>query len=357
MKPVVLHLAYSLDFGGVETHLALIAEHGGNDFDHRFLALNGGGSAEQVILAAGAQVACLGIDPWKHPLQCVHALRRELRGTSTAVVHAHGSEPNMFGLWTARSAGVPVRIGEEIGLPDHSRKARYALRAAYAAADRVIGVSDAVRDFLVRSGEVPERKAVRIYNPVHEAKLQASPRREDEPLRIAFLGRLETLKNPRPLVEAVTALAQGGMPVQLTLIGEGSLRGELEQAAAGSDSVTFAGYQSDPAPLLARTHLLIQPSLTEGFSIALVEAMGAALPVLATPVGGNPEVIAEGSTGWLLDGNDASAIAEAIVRIERLDGAALAAVGQFARQSVAGRFGIDRYMNEIEALYASAGAA
>ena len=357
MKPVALHLAYSLDFGGVETHLALIAEHGGTDFEHRFLALNGGGSAEQAIHASGRQVSCIGINPWKRPLQCARALRKYLRNAEPAVVHAHGSEPNMFGLWTARSAGVPVRIGEEIGLPDHSFKARCALRAAYIAADRVIGVSDAVRDFLVRSGEVPESKAVRIYNPVRETDAQAAPRLEGEPLRIAFLGRLEPLKNPRPLVEAVVALAEGGMAVELTLIGEGSLRAVLEHAAAGSEAVTFAGYQPDPWTLLAQQHLLIQPSLTEGFSIALVEAMGAALPVLATPVGGNPEVITEGSTGWLLYRNDAGAIAEAIVRMERLDGAALAAVGQSARRFVAGRFGIDRYMREVETLYATVLAA
>ena len=356
MKPVALHLATSLNFCGVETHLALIAAHGGTRFEHRFLALDRGGSAEQAISATGATVSCLGIDPWKSPLDCVRTLRRHLQDASPAVVHAHGSEANLFGLWTAKSADVPVRIGEEIGLPDHRLRARLALRAAYRAADRVIGVSDAVRDFLVSSGEVPKSRALRIYNPVRETGSQASPRLEGQPLRIAFLGRLEPTKNPRPLVEAIVALAEGGMPVELTMIGDGSLRDELELQAADCPAVTFAGFQAEPGPLLARHHLLVQPSISEGFGIALVEGMSAGLPGLVTAVGGMPEIVQDGVNGWILAGNDASAIADAIVRIERLDGAALAEVGRSARQSVAGRFGIGRYMDQIEALYSDLGA-
>ena len=93
-----------------------------------------------------------------------------------AVVHAHGAEGNLFGLAAAALARVPVRIGEEIGLPDDSRRARFAFRTVYRSAHRVIGVADAVRDWLVRSGEVPPAKAIRIYNPVQLPGAEASAR-------------------------------------------------------------------------------------------------------------------------------------------------------------------------------------
>ena len=96
--------------------------------------------------------------------------------------------------------------------------------------------------------------------------------------------------------------------------------------------MNFAGYQDQPASLLADCHLDAQPSLSEGFGIALVEAMGCALPVIASGVGGMVEIVEQGRTGWILPAPNAGELAAAIRHTAALDPAALAAIGRAARR-------------------------
>ena len=352
--PVVLHITYALDFGGVETHLGLIAETPGKRFAHQYCALGHGGAAGEAIRAAGAAVHILDIDGHRTPLRCLAKLVRLIRAVAPEVVHCHGAEGNLYGLVAAWIARVPVRIGEEIGIPDHSPAARRAMTFAYRFADRVIGVSDAVRDWLVASGEVPAHKALRVYNPVRLPHGEARPRDPGARLRIGFVGRLEPVKNPLALVDAVAELIGGGLDCELVLIGDGGERGTIERKvrdAALADRIHVCGFVAAPAVSLATCHLYVQPSLSEGFGIALVEAMAVALPVIASRVGGMPEIVVQGRTGWLLAATDASAIAAAIAAASALDPQALAAIGAAARESVGERFDPAQYCTTIEQLY------
>jgi glycosyltransferase involved in cell wall biosynthesis len=354
--PRVLHLTYGLDFGGVESHLQLIGELPSARFEHHFAAIYCGGATASAMRAAGMPVTIVGIEPHTHPLRAVAALRAMLRDLRPTVFHAHGAEANLFGLAAAALARVPVRIGEEIGMPAHGPRARLAYRTAYRAAHRVIGVADAVRDWLVATGEVPAAKALRIYNPARLPAVRAAPRRAGEPLRVAYVGRLDPIKNPVALVRAVADLRDEGVACELVLLGEGAERSKLERLIAErgvGDAVRLLGYVSTPSQVLAQSHLLVQPSLSEGLSLALVEAMGCALPVISSRVGGSPEVIDDGRTGWLLNSAGTADIAAAIRTAERLSGDELAAIGRAARLSVEERFDPARYVATIEALYCS----
>ncbi len=352
----VLHLTYGLDFGGVESHLRLIGELTGKHFEHHFAAIHCGGATERAMRATGMPVTVVGIDPHAHPLRAVAGVRTMLRALRPTIFHSHGAEGNLFGLTAAALARVPVRIGEEIGMPAHGLRARLAYRTAYFAAHRVIGVADAVRDWLVESGEVPAAKTVRLYNPARLPTVRAAPRRPGEPLRIVYVGRLDPVKNPLALVRAVADLRDAGVACELALLGEGTERPILERLIAGrgvGDAVQLLGFVPTPSEILAHSHLLVQPSLSEGLSLALVEAMGCALPVISSRVGGSPEVIDHGRTGWLLRSPEPNDIAAAIRVAAALPGDELAVIGRAARRSVEQRFDPARYVVELESLYQS----
>jgi glycosyltransferase involved in cell wall biosynthesis len=240
-------------------------------------------------------------------------------------------------------------------MPGHGRKARLAYGLAYRTANRVIGVADAVRDWLVESGEVPAAKAVRVYNPVElPSTALASPRELGQPLRIGFTGRLVAVKNPLAIVEALVLLRERGIKAELVFIGDGPLRSAIQSLVEAHDieeQVTLAGFVSDPTIFLAQCHLYVQPSLSEGFGIAMVEAMGCGLPVIATAEGGMREIIDDGCTGWLLPSASAPAIADAISYAANLKPTALAAVGLAARSSVEKRFNPELYCATLETLY------
>lgn len=281
-------------------------------------------------------------------------LTRMFRQVRPDVVQTHGAEANFHGLIAARLSGVPVRIGEEIGLPSHSWKAKLVFRQVYRCAQRVIGVSNSVTSWLIANAEISQSKAVSMVSPVDIPKTIVA--RRDSSLttfRIGFVGRLQPLKNPLVLIEAVSRLRSEGVPAEVLLIGDGTQREMLEERAVQFGvvrHVQFLGYCDNPASWVCECDIYVQPSISEGFSIALVEAMGCGVPVLATAVGGAPEIIDDGHTGWLLESSSADHVVAALRRAWR-DRRELAAIGEAGRSAVLTRFDPARYVRELDALY------
>jgi glycosyltransferase involved in cell wall biosynthesis len=353
VKPCALHVTYSLDFGGVESHFRTLAHTREGRYCHHFCALHRGGAAAEAIKSAGAPVTILSVDPWAHPLTCAGKLGALIRQLRPAVVHTHGAEGNLFGIPSAKLAGVPARIGEEIGIPDHSLKARIAFKLIYHLANRVLAVSEATKNALIALGEVPEEKIACITTPVEIPEVNYMERKPGEPLRIGFVGRLEPIKNAAGLVEALTLLPSG-LDFHLLLIGDGSERNFIEQfidANRLNDKVVLAGYHEAPSALLADRHLYVQPSRTEGLGIALIEAMGRGLPAIATAGGGMAEIIKDGVNGWLIPSGEPQDIADAVECASQLHPRDLARIGCAGRRSVENRFDPANYLRDVEALY------
>jgi len=354
----VIHVLTSLDFGGVEKHMEILARAAGRGCrEHRFCAIGEGGAAEKRIKAMSAQVECLRQSTAIPSIKSIWKLVGIFRRLRPQVVHTHGAEANFHGLIAAWLAGVPVRIGEEIGIPAHSARARWVFRQVYRLSHRVIGISESVTRWLVESGEVPTSKAVRIYNPVELADgVRPSTGEVPGRFRLGFVGRLEPVKNPVVLIKAVAKLRAEAIPAEVWLVGDGSQREMLEAWAAElgvGDHVRVLGYRDDPAQFVAQCDLYVQPSLSEGFGLALVEAMGCGVPVLATAVGGAPEIIEHGRTGWLLKQPTVEHLV-ADLRDAWLDRERLASVGRAGREAVLTRFEPVGYLRELEELYGAA---
>jgi len=149
------------------------------------------------------------------------------------------------------------------------------------------------------------------------------------PLQVGVLSRLTPVKNVEAVIEAAAKLRDSGIAIEVNIAGSGpcetalrALAGELKVA----DRVRFLGWRNDIRALLSDWDLLVMPSLDEGFPLAAIEAMAAARPVLASRVGGLPEIVEDGTTGYLIPPNDIQALVHCIAEVAH-DRARLAKMG------------------------------
>jgi len=170
----------------------------------------------------------------------------------------------------------------------------------------------------------------------------------------ATIGRLSEVKNYRRFIEAFALACQSNTNIALVMIGTGPLEQELKDLVASLNigkQVLFLGYRKDIATLLQNIDVFALPSLREGISLALLEAMASGLPALTSNRSGMKEVVSDSSCGWLIDPEDSHNIAEVITVIAGQTPEQLATIGNNARQRVLAKFHAERMTSDYEALY------
>ncbi len=354
-RRLVVHVVPSLDFGGVEKHMEILAKYSHHSrMDHVFVAIGAGGYAEKAIRENGCEVCCLNASVKIPSLRSMIMLFQYFRNNAPDVVHMHNVSASFHGLFAAQAQGVPVKIAEVVGAGQHSCKARLVFRWVYLMADRVLGVSEATSNNLIKMGEIPKEKSVTLYNPVELRDRVGFKNSSQDKFRICSVGRLEEVKNYDSLIWAVDLLCQKGIKCELWLVGDGSQRNALEELVASRslrEVVRFFGYQREPTGFVKQCHVYVQPSHAEAFGIALVEAMGVSVPVIATSVGGAPEIVQNGETGWLLPEETPEAIASALETAWEYGPGRLWIMGQSAKKSVHNRFDPVMYIEKLEEIY------
>jgi glycosyltransferase involved in cell wall biosynthesis len=275
------------------------------------------------------------------------------RSINAAIVHTCDLYANIFGLPGAALAGVPVRIANrrEILTGDKSPAKLRTQRLAYRAAHAVVANSSAARDQLEREG-VPVDRLRLIANGLDVGRFApATPRSNIR--RIVMVANLRPEKGQDTLLAAAPHILQRYPDASFTFVGDGPRREALEtltRALGITERVRFLGESRDVAPILAEHDLFVLPSRSEAFPNALIEAMATALPVVATDVGGIPEVVRPGINGRLVQPDDAGALAGAVLALMD-DPAAAAALGRAARADVVRHYTIDRMVERFEQLY------
>lgn len=354
-KNTVLHVAESLNFGGVESHIRTIALNAQETaFEHSICVIAEGGAIADELIAAKCPIVVLRERSKIPSFGAILALIKEIRSRRPSIIHCHGAEANFHGLIAGRICGVQVCLAEEIGIPQHSRKAQMVFFCVYRLADAVVAVSEGVKKRLIDLREVRPGRVHVLLNPTQMQSERDQPELSDR-FRLGFVGRLEKVKNPLALIQAAALLRERGLAVQLTIVGDGSQRGLLDDAVKLLDLesvVDLVGFDPQPFDRLSNVDLYIQPSISEGFGLALVEAMSAGIPVLATSVGGTPEIVIDCENGWLLSGTDSNAIADGIERCALLSPEALDSIGRNGRKSVVCRFSSATYFAACDAFYA-----
>jgi glycosyltransferase involved in cell wall biosynthesis len=282
------------------------------------------------------------------------------------VLHCHHYSPFVYGRLAACLRPACRVIYTEHGrLSDAppSRKRRLVSPLLTAGVYELVAVSHDLRSHLLREG-MPSRMRV-VWNGIEPGEGPSPPARQAaraelgvdaEALVVASVARLDTVKDLATLIRAV-AIARTTVPaLRLVLIGDGAERAQLEGVARlenVSDAVHFMGHRDDSRTLLAGADVYANSSTSEGISLTILEAMAAALPVVATRVGGTPEVVLDGQTGRLVDARDPAALAAAFVEFSR-DRAAASAMGEAGRHRVWQHFTIDRMVEHYAAMYGAA---
>lgn len=323
----VLYVAVGLGIGGTEGQIRdLVTNLDRSRFDCLVCVLKGDGQIAKELAASGVNVQLLnGKSIWDVSL--AWRLVRLIRRFQPDIIHSFLPPANVVAGCASALCRVPhlVLSCRDLGI-GRRWYVRFVERLVSRWASAVTCCSDAVRDSVrSRFGGVPG-KYVTIYNGINVERFELPARRE--PIHVpqekrTIIGTISRLEEPTKglavLIEAVALLKKSSddRSFGLWIVGDGPAKPELQNLCERLgllDDVVFAGERSDVRQVLHTFSLLVQPSLSEGFGIAIAESMAAGLPVVASAVGGIPEVVVHGQTGWLVPPGDPTALAQAIAQ-------------------------------------------
>ncbi len=363
----ILHVVDSLEFGGLErvvTDLALAQKAHGETVQVFSITATTGFADE--LRQAGVPVL-LGHKQGPLDRRVIQALKTACREAN--VVHAHNFVPSYYAAAALTlSWRRPAFVGtcHDMGARLSNRKLRWLFGWALSRMDRVAMVGGQVHERYIESGLVSADKAATVLNgipverftPTSERRAEARRRLglKADDLVIGCVGRLVGLKNHALLLSTVPALVRDHPRLRVVIVGYGELEGALRQQVLElgiQDHVLLTGKRSDVADLLPAFDVFALPSKTEGLSIALLEACASALAIVASHVGGNPEIIQNEQTGLLVPVNDAAALQEALATLLN-DSALRARLGAAAANWVAGNASTRALRQAYEQFYRAA---
>jgi glycosyltransferase involved in cell wall biosynthesis len=367
-----------VEFGGAEkVSLLLIKNINGELFDLRPVLLIRPWEEKSFFLREIAEEGCdyttipvalhekaKKKDYWR-VLRCLGLFLSIARSEHFDLIHTNGYFADIIGIPVSRILGIPTMatchgfINNDAKLRFYNKLDLFALRFS----NRILCVSGELKDLLIRSGvsslRVRElRNAIEVErDQVYFQAMRQKTRhffgvREDEIL-LGFCGRLSKEKGIQHLVEAGSTLLMMGLPIKILLIGDGPERPKIESLITASDlrnRCILNGFSEKVLDLLPAIDVFVLPSLTEGMPMALLEAMGQGIPVVASAVGEIPAVVRQNENGILVKPGRSEEIVSAVRRIienrklrERLSNKAF--------ETISNQFGLKPWVQEIEKHY------
>lgn len=375
MTPLIAHVVFRFDYGGLENGIVnLINRLPADRYRHAIVCLNGF-SEEFCRRLQRTDVEVVSID--KRPgkdLPAYGRMWRVLRRLQPAIVHTRNIG-TMDMQWVAAGAGVPHRVHGEHGwnpadpqgLDPRNLRLRRACRPVV---HRYVAMSRDIEQWLIRYVGVSPHKVHQLYNGVDSTRFNpAGPVPSDVPwpphgLVIGTVGRLDPIKNHIGLLRAFAEILERRPDLRpalrLVVVGDGPERARLAGLVDQLrlvDHAWLSGARQDTPDLMRAMDVFVLPSINEGISNTILEAMATGLPVVAGRVGGNPELVVEGVTGTLYDAQSLRALEDALIRY--LEAPALREThGKAARDRAVQEFSLDamvgRYMHLYDELLSSA---
>jgi glycosyltransferase involved in cell wall biosynthesis len=290
-------------------------------------------------------------------LRCVPGLRRLIRAGAYDIVHLHTKRAHALSLWLPRGEPKPkYLVTRRMDYPE--RRSAYTNYLYNRRVDGVVAISQSIAKLLIAAGV--DGKKLRVIpdgidtGPFSDVpSVPRSSQCMDGVTVVGCIGILEERKGHRFLLAAAARLKAKGLRLRYRIAGAGSLRRRLEQEAASlglNDDVEFLGFVHDTPAFLAGIDLFVMPSLFEGLGVAVLEAMAAGKPVIASRVGGLAESVVDDVTGLLVRPCDDAQLAEAIEKLHR-EPARAAALGRDGRERAQRQFSLERMALANEAYY------
>ena len=315
MKPKILYLLPYFGIAGTEIHVIELSKHLKDDYELIVVAPYGKGfvflEENNIPYREIIPLTFINVREYKRRLKSI------VEEFKPDIIHIHGAHELVY-ISRSIASDIPVVFtchGYATSLPSIDYKISAFINKKWG--DKVITVSNYDRENLIKAG-LPEDKTVLIYNGVTEISEKKELPIETEGLVIGTAARLTRSKGIRYLIEAFSYLHNKYRDINLVIIGEGEERKNLEILAQDlkiNNRVFFLGAIPDARCYFRNFHIFVLPSLSEAFSITILEAVSQKIPVIATSVGGIPEIIEDGKTGLLVPPKEPLILAQAIERL------------------------------------------
>jgi len=334
-RPLVAHVIHRFGIGGLENGLVnLMNNFPPLKYRHVVICLTESSGFSKRIKRDDVHIYELHKKTGKDP-GLYFRLWRLFKKLRPTIVHTRNLAA-LEACVVAKLAGVPIRIHGEHGrdiydLDGNNRKYQILRRLCSPFIHCFITMSRDLENWLITEVKIPKTKVIQLYNGVDNrlfSPLSVLEQNGENPLPDSFqsnslvigtVGRMEPVKDQITLVKAFIQLLEmmpkSKLKLCLILLGDGSQREQIEQIISTSgveQSVWIAGSRDDVYEILQKLDIFVLPSLGEGISNTILEAMACALPVIATSVGGNPELVLEGETGTLVPSANPEAMAKAL---------------------------------------------
>jgi glycosyltransferase involved in cell wall biosynthesis len=364
----VLHLISRLSVGGVENQLRLVCAH----YDRTRIiplvcCIREKGQIGREIERQGTEVLALGRkDVHGFSPSLVLEIWRLLKGRDIRILRTHQYEAGLYGRLAGLWAGTPVVIPSFHNIYRKRKPHRERInRILGMFSSRIVAVSECVKSEIVGYDRIPAGKVRVIYNGIDPAEFQGQVRTDEVKAALGLaphcrilgtMGRMKTQKGQAFLLEAFAGLRRRMDDLRLLIVGDGPLRPDLEQRAKdlGIDKeVRFAGSRRDIYPFLSIMDLFVLPSLWEGMGTAIVEAMAAGRPVVASDIPPLREIIPSSELGLLVPPGDAKALERAVEQLLKEKGRS-ERMGKLAREYAESTFSIQGVVSEYQDLFAEA---
>ena len=351
----------SLSPGGTERLVIEICKHLTDRVESTVCCLDEPGAWARELANVGVPVAALGRRPGFQP-SLAGKIAQLIRTNGIDVVHCHHYSPYVYGLMASLMTPAKLVFTEHGRLSDArpSFKRQLVNPILSLLPGQICAVSNDLKQHMVAEG-FPSRCIRVVYNGIEPGSRGSSAQRHEARAalglsRDAFVvgtaGRLDPVKNLEAMLQAIALLRDKVKGAVAVIIGDGPQRAALEARAAElgvTESVIFAGYRSDVRALMPAFDVYLNCSTYEGVSLTILEAMAASLPVIAAPVGGNPEVVVDHETGYLIPSRPRSMV-EAMTHLA-FDARLRRSLGDAARWRVIRHFSIARMVDEYASIY------
>ena len=369
-RPLVAHVMHRFDTGGLENGVVNLINHMPADaYRHAVIALTEITDFKNRIRRPDVLFFSLNKQPG-HALWIYPELYRLFRQIKPAIVHTR----NLAALEAtvpAWAAGVRARIhgehGRDVGDFDGTNKKWQWIRRIYSPfVKHYIALSLDLAHYLTHPVGIGAKRVTQIYNGVDAARFHPATQRQDIPgspfneaglWLVGTAGRMQTVKDQtnlaRAFVDAIHAVPSLRERLRLVMVGDGPLRQQslaILEAAGLAELAWLPGERNDIPDIMRGLDCFVLPSLGEGISNTILEAMASGLPVIATAVGGNPELVREGRTGHLVPAANPAALAEAIIKLAQSREKAHA-MGQAGRQCIEAQFSMAAMVDSYQQIY------
>ena len=332
-RPTVCHVIHALGVGGAEVLVDIMVRQLSDQFRCLVAVLDDVGEIGLQLQADGFVVEHLhrqpGIDRG-----CAKRLRAFADQNNVDILHAHQYTPFFQAMLSRGLLGRRPVLFTEHGrhFPDSSsRKRSIVNRLLLKRRDRLVGCGEAVRQALIDNEGLPADRCDVVYNGVDLQSLGSGDAAKRNTLRSSFgfseddfvavqVARLHELKDHLTAIATIDEARKHNPHIKLLIVGEGDQRESIEkeiQHRNVESNVVLAGNRNDIADLLAASDCFLMTSISEGIPLTIIEAMAARLPVISTAVGGIPEMITDGKSGFLSQAKDSASLASHLVRLSQ----------------------------------------